>query len=262
MPVQDSWTSFECDNPDFVVRSVPDNVTFKVNRKALSNSEVFQNMFSFGEELNQADGSVDLHETSTVLIALLRLLHYPVAPPVVIASDQNAEQRVVDHKLPKKIYDPSTVIPFPILFSLLYDLVDKYAISDTVTQRLNDHLIAHAPTFPLPVYGFATLHKLDKVASQASQYLLPLASYTEEEVAVVPIAAYHKVVRLQALRLKALRDIVLGEDIFPHGYGACSSHEQEAAAAWKTKRLALATVVETSRCNPQKKNAPILSHKI
>jgi hypothetical protein len=36
------WSSFHCANPDFVVKSVPDNATFAVNRKAMEASEIFR----------------------------------------------------------------------------------------------------------------------------------------------------------------------------------------------------------------------------
>ncbi|KAG6845647.1 hypothetical protein H0H87_005854 [Tephrocybe sp. NHM501043] len=173
-------------------------------------------MFSFGSD--HLDESVDIHETSDVLIVLLRLLHSPPSPPVPLLPEGQDNQHIISHKLPKKVYDPATVIPLPLLLSVLYGLVDKYAISDAVTKSLNGHLLAHAPVFPLTVYGFATTHRLDYVASEASQYLQPLASYTANEIVVIPtVFAYHQVMRLQALRMKALRDLVLGEDIFPHG---------------------------------------------
>ena len=41
MALQLSWTSFHCENPDFTVRSIPDDVSFEVNRTAMQTSEVF-----------------------------------------------------------------------------------------------------------------------------------------------------------------------------------------------------------------------------
>ncbi|KAG6837029.1 hypothetical protein H0H93_015892 [Arthromyces matolae] len=220
MPASD-WMTFQCDKPDFVVRSIPDDISFKVNRALMSsNSDVFRDMFSFGDNAtatNQPEESVDILETSTTLIALLRLVHSPPAPPVLLRDKDSTEHKLLNHKLPKKFYEPSTVIPLPLLTSLLYPLVDKYAISDSVSATLDEHLRANAPAFPLPVYGFATAIRLDSVASEASQFLMPLASYTEDEVAVIPtVLAYHKLVRLQDLRIKALRELLIKEDIFPH----------------------------------------------
>lgn len=242
------WTTFHCEDPDFVVRSVPDDISFKVNCESMRNSEVFRDMFSFekSDSSDHEEQTVDLYETSAVLIALLRLLHCPPAPPVLRPQEETWDQGIPDHKLPKRLYDPATVIPLPLLLSLLYGLVDKYAISDAVTKILNGHLVAHAPAFPLQVYGFATAQGLDYVASEASQYLMPLASYKLDEIAVIPnVSAYHKLVRLQALRVKALRDLVMGEDIFPHGYGVCPSHQRETTASWDAKRVALASMIET-----------------
>jgi hypothetical protein len=36
------WASFSCDDADFGVRSIPDGVTYRVRRSALTNSEVFR----------------------------------------------------------------------------------------------------------------------------------------------------------------------------------------------------------------------------
>jgi hypothetical protein len=162
------------------------------------------------------EGVVDLHEPAGILVVLLRLLHYPPPPPALEPSE--GTQPPVSGYLPKKRYDPASVIPLPILFSLLYRLVDKYALPDSTTESLNVHLIAHAPAFPLPVYGFACSHGMDYIASEATQYLMPIASYREAEIKDIPtVEAYHKIVSLQDLRLNVLRTLLLEEDIFPHG---------------------------------------------
>lgn len=174
-------------------------------------------MFSFGETTPQEDQIVDVHETSGVLIVLLRLLHYPLHPPVLLGSD--AEDTEMSSRRPQKIYDPSTVIPLPILFSILLELVDKYALSNSIAETLHAHLLVYVPTHPLQIYGYAAAHGLEKLASRASQYLMPIASYSSQEIMkeIPSIAPYHRIVQLQDLRVKELRILVLGEDIFPHG---------------------------------------------
>ena len=207
------------------------------------------------------EGVVDLHESAGTLVVLLRLLHYPPPPPILEPSDGTQLSQ-----LPKKRYDPTSVIPLPILLSVLYRLADKYVLPDSTMESLNVHLIAHAPAFPLLVYGFACSNGLDYIASEASQYLMPLASYRAAEIKLIPnVEACHKIVRLQDLRLKVLRKLLLEEDIFPHGtscvqskfefrshvgltvgYGACHSHGQETSARWDRKRKSLALKIETS----------------
>jgi len=158
---------------------------------------------------------VDLHESAGVLVVLLRLLHYPPPPPVLEPPERIPQP---SGHFSNKRYDPRSVIPLPLLFSLLYQLVDKYALPDSTTESLNVHLIAHAPAYPLAVYGFVCRHGMDYIASEASQYLMPLASYRAAEIEDIPtVEAYHKIVRLQDLRLKVLRTLLLEEDIFPHG---------------------------------------------
>ena len=208
------------------------------------------------------EGVVDLHEPAGTLVVLLHLLHYPPPPPILGPSGGTQP----DGQLPKKRYDPASVIPLPILLSLLYRLTDKYVLPDSTTESLNVHLIANAPAFPLPVYGFACSHGMDYIASEASQYLMPLASYCAAEIKLIPtVEACHKIVRLQDLRLKVLRTLLLEEDIFPHGmlcmqsgrgstvtlglivgYGACLSHRQETSAHWDAKRKSLALKIEIS----------------
>jgi len=159
-----------------------------------------------GRETEQA---LELHEKSGELAALLRLLHDPPAPPTELPPEDTFQ---------KVTYDPATVIPLPLLLSLLFRLADKYAINESITRALRIHLRANAPAYPLEVYGFATFHNMEWEASEASQYVLPLASYRFEEIKLIPtVIAYHKLVRLQDFRVKSLRDLLLGEEIFPHG---------------------------------------------
>ncbi|TFK41355.1 hypothetical protein BDQ12DRAFT_437031 [Crucibulum laeve] len=247
-----AWTSFHCENPDFTVRSVADGTTFEVQRAAMQRSDVFRDMFSCCEAnaTNAAtpaatDDTLDLHESSPILTVLLRLLHDPPAPPVRILDDESELRKIV-LQLPKIRYDPMTVIPLPLLVSLLFELVDKYALSESVTETLREQLLANVPTHPLQVYGFATLHGMDRIASEATQYLRPMASYRLSDIKLIPtVEAYHKVVRLQDLRVKTLRELVLSEDIFPHGYGECSSHRDTAISYWNRQRKALAGRIET-----------------
>lgn len=126
--------------------------------------------------------------------ASLQLLHNPPPPPVAIS-----------------------VIPLPLL-STMFELADKYVIDSPLVESLKVHLEAHAPAHPLQVYSFATLHDMDRIASEASQYVMPMASYRLDEVKVIPsVQAYHKIVRLQDFRVRALRELLLAEEIFPHG---------------------------------------------
>lgn len=157
----------------------------------------------------EGEDDLELHEKSGELAALLRLLHDLPKPPTELPAESIFQ--------PVR-YDPTTVIPLPLLLSLLFKLVDKYALVDSVSNVLRVHLLAHAPAYPLEVYGFATLHEMEWEASAASQYMLPMASYRFDEITAIPgVVAYHKLVRLQDFRVKALHDLLLGEDIFPHG---------------------------------------------
>lgn len=141
-----------------------------------------------------AEENLDLHEKAGILEVLLQLLHNPPPPPVAIS-----------------------VIPLPLL-STMFELADKYVIDSPLVESLKVHLEAHAPAHPLQVYSFATLHDMDRIASEASQYVTPMASYRLDEVKVIPsVQAYHKIVRLQDFRVRALRELLLAEEIFPHG---------------------------------------------
>ncbi|KAJ6519475.1 hypothetical protein C8R45DRAFT_23142 [Mycena sanguinolenta] len=232
------------EDADFLVRSLLDGSTFAVNRAKLEKgSHVFRDMFSCCDAAAGDNKQVlDLHEPESALSALFRLLHDPPNPPVLW---QRAEK--FETQLPVR-YDLSTAIPLPILRRLLY-LVDKYALSDAVVlESLRAHLLAHAPTDGLTVYGLSlTLGAMPYVAAESSQYILPLAWYTPEEAKIVPtVSAYHDVLCLQAFRVKALKDILLHEELFPHGYGRCPTHNTSAEAFWHRARLILARKIETN----------------
>ena len=224
-------------------------------------------MFSLGELLAQDDQVADIHETSEVLVVLLRLLHYPPQPPALLPPPVDSEEAQMSSRRVGNAYDSSTLIPFPILLVLL-GLADKYAISDSITNTLHAHLLAHAPAYPIQVYGYAWSHKLERIASKASQYLMPIASYGTEDIRHIPsVEAYHKIVQFQDLRVKELRHLVLSEDIFPHGpythhvrsslgvinfwmlkipgYGICPSHHKETIALWEAKRVDLACQINS-----------------
>ncbi len=159
--------------------------------------------------------TLDLAEPSQVIVVLLRLLHDPPEPPLEVPEDTSDFST---SRLYRKRYDWSTVIPLPLITTSIFYVVDKYILDPSIVDTVWLHVEAHASTDPLQVYGFATLHGKDKIASWASQYMMPLASYRTEEIKVIPtVEAYHKLVRLEAVRLKNLRTILLSEDIFPHG---------------------------------------------
>ncbi|KAF8807222.1 hypothetical protein BYT27DRAFT_7189311 [Phlegmacium glaucopus] len=233
------WCTFICQNPDFAVRSLCDGTVFQVSKTAMQTSDIFKDMFTCcNTDTGDAEQVLDLQESSGNLIVLLRLLHDPPSPPA---------QKPLENTFDPIEYDPATIIPLPLLISVLFELADKYALQDTVMQCLKAHLVAHAAAHPLEVYGFATLHGMERVASHASQYVLPVASYTFDEINLIPnVVAYHKLVRLQDFRRKALRDLILGESIFPHGYGACSSHSEKTIASWDRLRKALEGRIESA----------------
>ncbi|KAJ7655151.1 hypothetical protein DFH06DRAFT_492205 [Mycena polygramma] len=235
------------EDADFLVRSWLDGSTFAVNRAKLeSGSHVFRDMFSCCDA--SADDTnpqmLDLHESESTLSALLRLLHSPPDPPFQYPRDPIREK--VNTQLPIQ-YDLDTAIPLPVL-RLLFYLADKYALLPTVMESLRAHLLAHAPTDALTIYGMSlTLGDMSYVVSESSQYILPLAWYSSDEVKVVPtVTDFHNVLRLQTFRVKALQDILLREDLFPHGYGKCTTHNTSAEAVWDRTRIILARKIETN----------------
>jgi len=193
-------------------------------------------MFACCETNSGSESMLELHERSGELAALLRLLHDTPLPPAVQPREKKSESLQ---------FNPSTIIPLPLLKSLLSVTADKYALDLEIVRVLKAHLDAHARTDGLDVYGFASLHSLEWEACTASQYVLPLASYRFEEIKVIPsVIAYHKLVRLQDFRVKALRDLLLGEELFPHGYGKCQFHWEISETSWDRQRKALIGRIE------------------
>ncbi|KAF9229556.1 hypothetical protein BS17DRAFT_689447 [Gyrodon lividus] len=139
-------------------------------------------------------------------------------------------------------------IPYPLLPDMLR-LVDKYDLSAPLRRSLHSHLFANACISPLKVYTFATANCLDDIAAEASAYLLhpPLSTYSKDQIATIPsVTAYHALVRLHGYRVDKLKGILLSEDIFPFGYGACSTHQKDTTRTWNERRIFLATQIEAA----------------
>lgn len=212
------------------------------------------------------DETLDLHEPAQVLSALLHLLHHSLEPPIELeptASCNASSTEEKDNDAPREwflpripSYDSSTVIPLPVLQSMLFDLVDKYALNLDIFRILCSHLLAHIPAHPLRVYGFAASfeprhhrrrrrsealsrgqgtrtedagpdanieiemeRQMKKIASKASEFLEPIGSYSMDEVldAIPSVKALHRIAQLQHLRLKTLREVLNTSEIFPKG---------------------------------------------
>ena len=162
-----------------------------------------------GTESTASESTVDIHEPADVLAILLRILHDPPQAPEELETPLDAYT---------KRYNEATIIPLPLLELVMLNLVDKYMLDDSIVNALKMHLLAHAPSNGLRVYIFAVSNDMPELASKASQYVLPMARYTFQEVKGLPsVKAYHDLVRLQDFRVQALRDLLLKEDIFPHG---------------------------------------------
>ncbi len=158
---------------------------------------------------SKPESILELQEKSGELATLLRLLHDPLILPVELP-------RI--NKFDPIQFNAATIIPLPLVVSLLSVVADKYGLDEEIVQTLRAHLEAHAPVHGLEVYGFASSNGLEWIATTASQYILPMASYRFDEIKVIPnVVAYHKIVRLQNFRVNALRDLLLGEELFPHG---------------------------------------------
>ncbi|KAJ7071529.1 hypothetical protein C8F01DRAFT_974322 [Mycena amicta] len=229
------------DDASFLVRSV-DGSSFAVNRAKLENGS-FRDMFACCDaSADDSFNEVLVSEKEAELSILLRLLHTPPEAPVRFVLHPRSEK--VKTHLPVR-YDSTTTIPLPVL-RLILSLADKYAVESHLLKILEQHLVAHAPEHALEVYSLALNFEMPMVATEASQYILPLSWYSGDEVKRIPtVLGYHNIHRLQTFRVKALQEILVHEELFPHGYGTCPSHD-DAAAIWKRTAIILARKIESN----------------
>ncbi|KAL1720637.1 hypothetical protein EV715DRAFT_271644 [Schizophyllum commune] len=237
MVESDTNSSYTSTDGEIVVRSTQDDTRLSVKRAALQKSEVFDGMFTVCGPA--APPVLELDESGAHLELLLRLLNGPPPPPTSFGQEEASQH---SSKFPKKLYNPDTIIPFPML-QLMYGLADKYII-DT-EKALGPHLRAHCAEDAVRVYALALRAGEDDIAAEASQFLRPIASYSSDEIAALPDArSVYRLVVLQDQRRRALTHLVLTEDIFPHGYGTCGAHQDQTLERWDNRRKRLSASVD------------------
>jgi hypothetical protein len=196
------------------------------------------------DDLDEDARILYLHESASSLSLLFQLLHRPPEPYLATeAPDSEADYVHIRQTI------PVSVIPFPLL-PTLFALADKYAVTPSIWDVCHSHLSAYASTYPLRVYGMAVGMGLNHIAARASKYLLhpPLATYTPEEIKVIPTAeAYHRLVLLHEYRTRKLRELLIEEQVFPLGYGECSRHTQRTKALWQTRKKQVVNQVEAGQ---------------
>lgn len=211
-------------------------------------------MFEIAKANDDGDNEeiiIDVYEPSTDIQLLIRLLHddIPVYPK------KSYSETSIDPSIP--------AIPLPILLQL-FDLGDKYVLSEHNMNTLYSHLSAYAATNPLLVYGRAVKYGLSDIADTASVYLMAtrLDTLTPAQVRVIPSAeAYHKIVLLQQYRKTKITELLMNSELFPYGYGKCSAHFNLAITKWETERAALCKLVEAGTLNVFLSNPTVFSEK-
>ncbi|KAL5534585.1 hypothetical protein ACEPAG_1048 [Sanghuangporus baumii] len=218
---------------DFTIRCLPEDVTVPVHKlKFVEGSEIFADMFACCDASGEGRNlwSVDLYESVNDMTLLVRLIQdAPQTLSGATVREESSEQSL-EH--------PSAVIPY-LLLPRLFALAEKYALKLPVMQILRTHLLAQASIAPLLVYGLATQYSLPEIADDASKFLAltPLERYSLEDIKIVPSAeAYHKLLQLQSYRKRRIKELLMNEDLFPHGYGACSAHKDFAELMWDKRR--------------------------
>jgi hypothetical protein len=184
---------------------------------------------------DDTDHVLDLDEPAEVLNILLSLLHTPPLPP----PPQGKHKAYMENHSTTVQGSNYSVIPFPLLPRML-QLADKYALSESLRQSLLAHMSSHVSVYPLEVYAFAMGRCLQSLAVDASKYLLHprLSAYSPKDIEIIPSPeAWQKLVLLHDIRIRGLREILQGEEIFPHGYGTCSSHKDKAIFLWQQRKI-------------------------
>ncbi|OCB85253.1 hypothetical protein A7U60_g7880 [Sanghuangporus baumii] len=221
---------------DFTIRCLPEDVAFPIQKlKFVEGSETFADMFmccdAGGEE--KSPRSVDLYESVNDMALLVRLIEDPPQTLSEAAIREGSSKQSLEH--------PTALIPY-LLLPRLFALAEKYALKLPVTQILRTHLLAQASIAPLLVYGLAIQYSLPEIADQASKFLAftPLERYSMEDIKIIPSAeAYHKLLQLQSYRKRRIKELLMNEDLFPHGYGACSAHKDYAEVMWDKRRRSI-----------------------
>ena len=177
---------------------------------------------------------------------LLKLLH-----DVPLQSGEGLKPESRDFRTKLLIKMPEHAIPFPVLKRLLV-LSEKYILGARIVDVLHSHLLAYKSVYPLQVYGIAKSLGNESIAQKASVYLIhpPLHRYSPEDVKVIPTAeAYHEIFLLQHHRTTKLRELLMNEDLFPHGYGECLKHKNQANVLWENRKKNLVTRIESGSSN-------------
>lgn len=193
------------------------------------------------EVLDISKEVLDIAESAAEVGLLLDLLH---SPPELLPAEEPPRIKFpsLKDKEPQHV-ETRKIIPLPIIPQLL-SLADKYILPAEITEAIHSHLLAQAPTNPLWVYGFAILQELPEIASIASYYLLnhPMDELSYDQILdnMPNLKAYHQIIQLQGLRTRRLKEVLMAEPIFPHGYGRCDNHEQKTVMAWEQRKQGIA----------------------
>lgn len=199
------------------------------------------------------DHVLDLDEPAEVLNILLSLLHTPPPPPPLPQSKHKAYMKNHSTTAQGAFAPNYSVIPFPLLPQML-QLADKYALSESLQQSLLAHMSSYVSVYPLEVYAFAMGRCLQPLAIDASKYLLHprLSAYSPKDIEIIPSPeAWQKLVLLHDIRIRGLREILQGEEIFPHGYGTCSSHRDKAIFLWQQRKIDIILKIDAGNQSPE-----------